>query len=401
MDFHLTDEQLHWQRVARDFAEQEIKPVACERERIVDPWQRYPWDLIEKADAVGLRTLALPKELGGGGADTLTLVLCVEELAVGDVGVAVDLDQTWKFTPIIAHLMNDAQRERFLPMFRDDPRCVLALGGTEPAAGSDTWGPYVARGAGAALAARREDDGWVLNGRKHFINNGGEARLVFILARTDPNATIVDGLTAFVAEQGRRGFGYGVSQDKVGQRLSSNVELIFEDCRVPDDNRLSGVGGGLGFLGYVGRRSLAKTGALSVGVARGAFEAALGRAEERIQGGVPIIQHQATQVAFGEMLAEIEAARSLVWRAAWSADSGEPFDPKLGNVAKLFATEMAVRVATRALQVWGGYGVMTQWAAEKFYRDAITVTHMDGANQLIAIRTGAQLSGESIGGWMG
>jgi acyl-CoA dehydrogenase len=328
-------------------------------------------------------------------------VLCVEELAAADVGVAVDLDQTWKFTPIIAHLMSDAQRERFLPLFRDDPRCVLGLGGTEPAAGSDTWGPYLAPGAGAALEARPNGRGWVLNGRKHFINNGGEAKLLFILTRTDPQATIVEGLTAFVVEQGAPGFRSGVSLDKVGQRLSSNVELIFEDCFVADDNRLSEVGGGLGFLAYVGRRSLAKTGALSVGIARGAFEAALGRARERFQGGKAIIQHQATQVVFGEMLAEIEAARSLVWRAAWGADYSEPYDPKLGNVAKLFATEMAVRVATRALQVWGGYGVMTQWPAEKLYRDAVTVTHMDGANQLVAIRTGAQLAGESIGGWMG
>jgi acyl-CoA dehydrogenase len=170
---------------------------------------------------------------------------------------------------------------------------------------------------------------------------------------------------------------------------------------VPDENRLCEVGGGLGFLAYVGRRSLAKTGALSVGMARGAFEAALARAQERVQGGVPIIQHQATQVVFGEMLAEIEAARSLVWRAASGADDADPFDPKLGNVAKLFATEMAIRVATRALQVWGGYGVMTRWPAEKYYRDAVTVTHMDGANQLVAIRTGAQLAGEKIGGWMG
>ena len=401
MDFQLTDEQRRWQRVAREFAEREIKPVVAERERIADPWQRYPWDLIEKADAVGLRTLALPKEQGGGGADTLTLVLCVEELAAADVGVAVNLDQTWKFTPIISHLMTDAQRERFLPKLRDDPRCVLGLGGTEPAAGSDTWGPYLAPGAGAALAAERRGDGWLLNGRKHFINNGGEARMVFILTRTDPNATIVDGLTCFIVEQGTPGFRHGVSQDKVGQRLSSNVELIFEDCFVPDENRLCEVGGGLSFLAYVGRRSLAKTGALSVGVARGAFEAALARAQERVQGGVPIIQHQATQVVFGEMLAEIEAARSLVWRAAWGADHAEPFDPKLGNVAKLFATEMAIRIATRALQVWGGYGVMSQWPAEKYYRDAVTVTHMDGASQLIAIRTGAQLAGEKIGGWMG
>ena len=401
MEFRLTDEQRHWQQVARRFAREEIAPVAFERERIEDPWERYPWDLVEKADAVGLRTLAIPKELGGGGADTLTLVLCVEELAAADVGVAVDIDQTWKFTPIITHMMNDAQRERFLPKFRDDPRCVLGYGGTEPAAGSDTWGPYVAPGAGAQLRAERRGDEWVLNGRKHFINNGGEAKIIFILARSDPEATIMDGLTTFVVEQGTPGFTYGVSQNKVGQRLSSNVELIFEDCRVPEFNRISDVGGGLQWMGDIGKRSLAKTGALSLGVARGAFEAALARARERVQGGKPIIQHQATQVVFAEMLAEIEAARSLLWRAAWECDHAEPYDRKIGNVAKLFASEMAIRVATKALQVWGGYGVMTQWPAEKYYRDAITVTHMDGANQIVAIRTGAQLGGESVGGWMG
>lgn len=401
MDFRLTDEQLHWQQVARRFAREVVAPVARERERLPDPRERYPWDLVRRADALGLRTLALPKALGGAGADTLTQAICLEELAAVDVGVAVDLDQTWKFTPILAELMTDAQRARFLPLFRDDPEAVLGLAGTEPEAGSDTWLPHLDARSGARLAAVRDGDAWVLNGRKHFINNGGEAKLLFVLARTDPERPVSAGLTAFVVQRGHPGLRAVRWQDKLGQRLSSNVEIEFADCRLPDEHRLCEPGQGLRFLAHVGRRSLAKTGALAVGVARGAFEAALEWVQRRVQGGRPVVEHQATQLRLSALLMQIEAARSLVWRAAWSADYAEPFDPKLGNLAKVFASETSVRVATEALQLWGGYGVMLDWPAEKFYRDAITVTHMDGTNTVAALRTGALLAGERVGGWMG
>jgi len=401
MDFSLTDAQLHWRDIARNFARGTVAPVARERERLPDPRERYPWELIEQADRVGLRTLALPVALGGAGADTLTQAICVEEIAAVDVGVAVDLDQTWKFTPILGELMVDAQRARFLPLFRDDPRAVLALAGTEPEAGSDTWLPHLEPGSGARLRAVREGDEWVLNGRKHFINNGGEAKLLFVLARTDPLKPVSEGLTAFVVERGTPGFRSVRWQDKVGQRLSSNVELLFEDCRIPAENLLGAENRGLQFLAHVGRRSLSKTGALAVGVARAAYEAALERVGARVQGGQPVIRHQATQVALANMLMHLEAARSLVWRAAWSADYAEPFDPKLGNLAKIFASEMCLRVAAEALKLWGGYGVFLDYPAEKLYRDAITLTHMDGTNTVAALRTGALLAGERVGGWMG
>ena len=401
MDFCLTEHHRHWQAVAREFAAGEVARVAREREGIPDARERYPWDLVRKADAVGLRTLALSRDLGGGGADTLTLALCVEELAAADVGVAVDLDQTWKFTPLLSEYMTDSQRDRFLPLFRDDPAAVLGLAGTEPEAGSDTWLPYLAPEAGARLSAVREGGDWVLNGRKHFINNGGEAKLLFVLGRTDPERPVSEGLTAFAVERGTPGFRAVRWQDKLGQRLSSNVELEFDNCRIPADNMLGEEGRGLRFLAHVGRRSLAKTGALAVGVARGAYTAALERARGRVQGGRPIVQHQATQLKLAEMLMQIEAGRTLVWRAAWNADYAEPFDPAIGNLAKVYATEMCVRVATEALQLWGGYGVMLDWPAEKFYRDAITITHMDGANTVAMVKTGALLGGERVGGWMG
>jgi acyl-CoA dehydrogenase len=173
------------------------------------------------------------------------------------------------------------------------------------------------------------------------------------------------------------------------------------DFRLTAENLPGQEGRGLAFLAHVGRRSLAKTGALGVGVARGAFELALERVRTRVQGGRRVVEHQATQLRLTEMLMQIEAARALVWRAAWSADHAEPFDPKLGNLAKIFASEMCVRVATEALKLWGGYGVMLDEPAEKLYRDAITVAHMDGTNTVAALRTGALLAGERVGGWMG
>jgi alkylation response protein AidB-like acyl-CoA dehydrogenase len=395
MDFALSDEQRHWQGVAREFAQREVAPVARQRERIPDARERYPWDLIEKADAVGLRTLALR------GVDTLTLALCVEELAAVDVGVAVDLDQTWKFTPVYTELTTPSQRDRFVPLFRDDPRAVLGLAGTEPEAGSDTWLPYVHPDAGPRLRAVRDGACWVLNGTKHFINNGGEAKLLLVLARTDPRQPVTQGVSLFVVERDTPGFRPTRWQDKLGQRLSSNVELAFEDCRIPLDNLLGEENRGLQLLAAIGRRSLAKTGALAVGVARGAYEAALERVRHRVQGGAPLIEHQATQLRLSDLLMQIEAARTFVWRAAWNADHDASFDPAVGNLAKIFATEMAVRVATEALQLWGGAGVMLDYAAEKFYRDAITLTHMDGANTVAALRTGALIRGEQVGGWMG
>ncbi|MBI2881222.1 MAG: acyl-CoA dehydrogenase family protein, partial [Candidatus Tectomicrobia bacterium] len=227
VDFRLSENQLALQRMVREFVNKEVKPVAGERDRIQDPHKRFPWDIVEKGSRLGLRTLALPEEMGGGGADILTLAILGEELAVGDLGVAVIFDQTWKFSYMFSDLMSDEQRSRWLPKFLNDHRCLLATGASEPNHASDNLGVVLGPGVGLQLSARKEGERWVLNGMKHFISSGGVASIYFILARTDKTVGIDKGVTAFIVGKGTPGFSIGRIHDKMGQRLIQNAELIF------------------------------------------------------------------------------------------------------------------------------------------------------------------------------
>ncbi|MDA1000514.1 MAG: acyl-CoA/acyl-ACP dehydrogenase [bacterium] len=386
MDFSLTDEQKALQALAHDFAEKEIRPVAHERDKIADPHERFPWDVVEKASHVGLRTLALAEEKGGAGADILTLCLVGEEMAWGDLGIAVTFDQTWKITHLLDRLASEEQQARFLPAFLEDHRFHLAVGMTEPNGGSDNIIPYSSPDAGVRTTAVREGDQWNVNGMKHFISNGGIAKLYFVALRTDTSVGVAEGLTYFIVTPDMDGFSIGRIHDKMGQRLSQNAELIFENCKVPDANRVTEVNGA-----HKARQSFVKgsnleAAATVLGTARAAHEEALEYARNRVQGGKPIIEHQAIGFMLADDFIEYEASRRLLHYAAWTTGQPDLYDPKMVFMTKTFVSEAAYRIATRSLEVWGGMGYMTEAPMEKYLRDATSFLHSDGTNQAMRVR---------------
>ena len=387
LDFALTEEQVALQKLAHDFAEREIRPIAHAQEKISDPGKRFPWEVVEKGSHIGLRTLALPEEMGGAGADILTLCLVGEELAWGDLGVAVTFDQTWKISHFFERLANEEQRARYLPAFLEDHRFHLAVGMTEPNAGSDNIVPYNSPEAGVRTTAVLDGGDWVVNGMKHFISNGGIAKLYFMAFRTDITKGVDGGVTYFIATPDMEGFTYGRVHEKMGQRLSQNAELIFENCRIPDANRVTEVGGGMAARKRFVRGSNIEAAATVLGTARAAYEEALEYARNRVQGGRPIIEHQAIGFLLCDCFAEYEASRRLLHYAAWTANQDNLYDPKMGFMTKTFVSEAAFRIATRALEVWGGMGYMTEAPMEKYLRDATSFLHSDGTNQVMRIRT--------------
>lgn len=386
MDLSLTKAQLDLQRLARGYAKSELRPRVLERERIADPRERFPWDILEAGSRLGLRTLSVPEERGGGGADILTLCVVGEEIGWGDLGVAVTFDQTWKVIHFLDSVWSEAQRARFLPAFLADHRFHLAVGMTEPEAGSENFIPEEAPGLGVRTRAVRDGEDWILNGTKRYISNAGVASLYVIVCRTDPGVAASRGVTYFMATPDMPGFSIGRIHEKMGQRLSQNAELLFEDCRVPDACRVTPVGGGAAARsGPFSRGSVIESAATALGPARAAYEDALEFAKARVQDGKPLIEHQGAGFMLADCFIEYQAARRTLHYAAWRA-MREGYDPKLGYMAKAFASEAGCRIACRALEVWGGAGCATDAPMEKYLRDVISFLHSAGTNQAQRVR---------------
>jgi alkylation response protein AidB-like acyl-CoA dehydrogenase len=280
------------------------------------------------------------------------------------------------------------QRERYLPPFLTDPHHLLALGLHEDGAGSDHFLPYnVAPHGGKTTATPDGHGGWILNGRKTYVSNGGVAKLHVVLARTEPGTGGAAGLTAFFVPLGVPGFTVGRVEDKVGQRLVQNAELIFEDCRVADSDRLGERGLGMRTTGLALRgRGMPEMAATAIGVARAAFEAALSHARTHVQGGAEIINHDQIALMLADIDLRIESARQLMFRAAWAADHGERMDRRIPEMAKEYASEMAISVCIRAMEIFGGAGIMLENPAQKYVRDALTFLHSEGTNQIMRMR---------------
>jgi len=368
MKLELTDEQQMIQALARDFAEQEVKPIAGECDRQA----RFPHATVKRMGELGLMGIAIPEKLGGSGADTLSYVLALEEVAVACASHAVVMsvnnslvcDSVWKFG-------SPEQHERFLaPLAAGKALGCFAL--TEPQAGSDA--------TNQATVARRAGDHYVLGGRKVFVTSGREATHALVFVQTD-HARGHRGISAFLVEKGTPGFVVGKVEDKLGLRASDTAEFVFEDCRVPAANRLGDEGEGFKIAMRAlegGRIGIA---AQAVGIARAALEASIAYARERKSFGVPIAQHQQVQWMLADMAIQIDAARLLTWRAATLKDRGHPYGTA-SAMAKLFASEVAMRVATDGVQVHGGYGYIKEYPVERFFRDAKITQIYEGTSQI-------------------
>lgn len=373
---------------ARRFATEVVAPQAALLDRNLNPEDCFSWEIVERGSAYGLRTLTLSPEYGGAGADTLTTAMVIEELARADVGVAVVFAQTLKIVQAIQKAATSAQKDRYLPRFREDPRFLLAIGITEPEVSSDYIIPYEAPEAPFRTTARRVSGGWVLNGKKHFISNGNRARLYLIFAQTRPGVSLVEGSTCFLVEAGAPGFSIGRVHDKFGERFTNNAELIFRDCFVPDENVLGEVNGGFEVLAKFFPASNAYAAATVLGVAEAAYERALDWARQRVQGGKPLIEHEMIAAILAEMKMWLDAARAYVYQAAWAVDHPEAWDPTMAALPKVMASQVAWKVVTTAFELHGGYGFMKDMGTgmEKLLRDAATFLHSDGANRSLLLK---------------
>ena len=392
MDFGLTEEQKRWRTVAREFAEKTIKPDVQRRDRLPTAAERIPWDWIREADKLGLRTLGIPKKFGGAGADVMTMCVVGEELAVGDLGFAVIMDQCWKMAHIVSDAMTPEQQQRFIPPFVKDPEATFAIGFTEPGAGSDHQGYYDSPDIDFRTTATRDGDHWVINGSKRYVSNGCMAKLYFVVTRTDTNKTLRDGGSVFIVPSDTPGFRPGFFHEKSSQRLATNGTFHFENCRVPAANLVGGEGLMSRLRSEYMWGSKAEASATALGVGRAAYEYALEYAKQRVQGGKPIVGHQAVAMMLAQMAMKIDAARTQIWRAAWLADKRLPEARTLGLLAKVNASETAFEACKLAGEILGGASIMHDHPVEKYLRDASSFLHSDGTNQVCLLRAAQGLA---------
>jgi alkylation response protein AidB-like acyl-CoA dehydrogenase len=367
MDFRLTDEQLQIQQMVRDFALSEIKPNLAEW----DEAQHFPVDTFKRAGELGMLGVTVPEEYGGAGLSYVDYVNVIEELGVVDSGFALSVAAHNSLgTGHIYLAGNDEQKKKWLPKLTSG-EWIGAWGLTEPGSGSDA--------GGLRTMAVKDGNDWVLNGTKNFITNATYADISVVLAVNDRDAK--KGITAFAVEKDRKGIRPGKKENKLGMRVSDTAELILEDCRVPQENVLGEIG--YGFVDAMkvldgGRISI---GALAVGIARGAYEAARDYSKQRQAFGKPISDFQAIQFMLADMATEIEAARLLCHRAATVKDAGEKVT-QFSAMAKLYASEVAVRATEKGVQIFGGYGFIKEFPAEKYYRDVKLCTIGEGTSEI-------------------
>jgi len=377
MDFRLTDEQRLLRQTVREFAEAEIRPHV----RAWDEAQQFPRELLPKLAALGLMGIQFPEEWGGVGLSAIDYCICLEELARVDPSVALSVAAHNGLGPAHIHMFGtDAQKARWLrPLARGETLGAWAL--TEPGAGSDA--------AGMRTVARRDGDSWVIDGTKTFITHGASADVIVVMASTDRSRG-AKGISAFIVERGTPGLRAGRKEDKLGMRASETTEVILEGCRVPADHLLGEEGAG--FIAALqvldaGRIGIA---ALAVGLAQGAFEAARDHAATRRQFGQPIASFQAIQWKLADMAVRIEAARLLTYRAAGLKDRGDRTTLE-SAMAKLYASEIAMRVAEDGVQIHGGYGFVKDYPAEKYFRDVKLTTIGEGTSEIQRLVIARQL----------
>jgi len=377
MDFQFTEEQEQLRRSVREFAEREIRPHVMEW----DEKSEFPLATVNELGKMGLMGVTFPTEYGGAGLGYVEYVTTIEELSRvdGSVGIIVAAHNSLCSNHVYI-AGNEDQKRKYLPKLASG-EFIGCWGLTEPGSGSDA--------GSARMTAVRKGKSWLLNGTKTFITNGHYADVAVIIAVTD-RTTGTHGLSAFVVEKGTKGFRPGKKENKLGLRASDTAELIFEDCVIPAENLVGKEGDG--FIDAMrvldgGRISIA---ALSLGIAQGAFEAALKYSKERKQFGRPISDFQAIQWKLTDMATEIDAARLLTLRAASMKDAGLKTTQE-SSMAKLYASEVAVRCANEGVQIHGGYGFIKDYPAEKYYRDVKLCTIGEGTSEIQRLVIARQL----------
>ena len=371
MDFRLTDEQIAIQQMVRDFAKKEIEPHIME----YDEKKQFPVEIIRKLGELGLLGIIYPEEYGGAGMGYLEYALIVEELSAVDpsIGLIVAAHNSLG-TFHIYNFGSEEQKRKYLPRLTSG-ESLAAWALTEPGCGSDA--------KALKTTAVRKGDKWVLNGSKTFITNPNYSDYTVVMARTNPEKG-TRGISAFVVEKGTPGYKISKNLNKLGMRASDTAELFFEDCEIPAENILGEEGEGFHQAMATLDGGRISIGAMCVGIARGAYEHALRYSQEREAFGRRIADFQATKFKLADMATEIDAARLLIMRAAWMKDNGLNVNLE-SAMAKLYASEVAVRAANEAVQIYGGYGFIKEYPVEKFYRDAKLGTIGEGTSEILRL----------------
>lgn len=368
LNFSLSEEQQLIRDSVRDFVERHVAPGVRER----DAAREFPHDIMEKLADQNLLGMIHPEQYGGGGVDTVSFCLAIEEIARWDASLALTVaSHTSLGSGHIALAGTHEQKEKYLaPLARGEKLAGWCL--TEPGSGSDA--------SGMKTTARREEGRWILNGSKIFITQGSVGEIYVVLAKTDPEKK-AKGISAFIVERDWEGVEPGGKMEKLGVNSSDTTEVNFEEVEVPEENLLGERGEGFKDTMRVLDGGRIGIGALSVGIARGALEESMKYAHEREQFGRPIGRFQSIENKLADMATELEAARFLVHRAAWLKDRGKPFTRE-ASMAKLFASELAVRAADDAVQIHGGYGYIKEYHVERFLRDAKLMTIGEGTSEV-------------------
>jgi len=369
MNYGLTEMQLEIREMVREFAEERVKPVRAE----LDEKEIFPRELLNELGRMDLMGLYIPEEYGGYGAESmLDFVLAIEELSKVCIGVSVSFAANALGADPILIGGSDEQKKKYLPPLASGEK-LGAFALTEPNAGSDA--------GGIQTTAVKKGDKYILNGTKQWITNGGEADTYTILAMTAKNKG-ARGVSCFIVEKGMPGFSFGKKENKMGIRASATRELIFEDCEVPEENRIGREGAG--FLLAMKTFDVSRPGiaAQGVGLAQGALDEAVIYAKQRHQFGHPVIANQGLQWMLADMATKVEASRALLYAVCRTLDSGVKGVSKLSAMCKVQATDTAMSVTTDAVQVLGGYGYMREYPVEKMMRDAKILQIYEGTNQI-------------------
>ena len=379
MNFQLTEEQNLIREMVRSFAEAEVAPSAQSR----DEEERFDRALMfDRLAELGLTGIVFPEQYGGAGAEYISYAIAVEELSrvCASTGVTLSAHLSLGANPIYLFGTEEQKQQFLVPMAQGEK--MGALGLTEPSAGSDA--------GGTKTTARRDGDSWVLNGTKIFITNAGDAETYIVLARTDKDAEKHHGISAFIVEKGTPGFTFGKKEKKMGIRSSPTVELVFSDCRIPLSNLLGAEGAGFKIAmktldgGRIGIASQA------LGIAQGALDATVMYAKERKQFDSPISRFQGVQFQLADMATRVEASRLLVYKAAFRASNGLSYSQEAA-MAKLYASETAMKVTTQAVQIHGGYGYTRDFPVERMMRDAKITEIYEGTSEIQRLVIGASL----------
>ncbi len=380
MNFELSEEQSLIREMVRDFAESEIAPSARER----DEEERFDRVLMfDKLAELGLTGIIFPEVYGGAGADYISYAIAVEELSrvCASTGVTLSAHLSLGANPIYLFGSEEQKQQFLVPLAKGEK--LGAFGLTEPSAGSDA--------GGTKTSAVKDGDEWVINGTKIFITNGGDAETYVVFARTDKDAEKHHGISAFIVEKGTPGFSFGKKEQKLGIRSSPTLELVFANCRIPAANLLGEEGSGFKIAmktldgGRIGIASQA------LGIAQGALDEAVAYAKERKQFNTPIANFQGVQFQLADMATQVEASRLMVYMAAYRASAGLSYSQS-SAMAKLLASETAMKVTTQAVQVLGGYGYTRDFPVERMMRDAKITEIYEGTSEIQRLVIGSSLT---------